>query len=434
MRFTRVLAIAILAGTIGASMEPTQVSAQIREQQPAEFPPDSYKGKQYVDSAGCVFIRAGIDGDVAWVPRVTRARKVVCGFKPSLNTVAAAPAPVESPARVVAQSAPAVAPPPRAVPRRVTPAATAVRPRVVAAPRAPVVVEQQSAVSAYVDSACPSASQLSQQYLRKGRLPVRCGPQTAPIGAARATTGVATTSVAMNSIIALPETFTVDRVITETTRIVPRGVAVRRLNTQNAVVPKGYKSVWTDGRLNPRRAEQNLRGIAEMSLVWTNTLPRRLINQKNGQDLTARLPLVYPYTSITQQRAELGEVKIVRLDGTLVKRIDRNAVSGSVTRAPVISTRSAPKSEVAKPRARAQTTATGDALYVQIGTYRKADTAQRAAQQVARMGLPARIGKHRKGFKTYMTVQAGPFTQGNRLQKAVRKLRKAGYKDAFVRK
>lgn len=71
---------------------------------PAEFPPSSFTGSQFVDSEGCAFIRAGVGGAVSWVPRVDRSRNQLCNFQPTFaqapaaepaSVIAAAPAPQE---------------------------------------------------------------------------------------------------------------------------------------------------------------------------------------------------------------------------------------------------------------------------------------------------------------------------------------------------
>jgi cell division protein FtsN len=157
-----------------------------------------------------------------------------------------------------------------------------------------------------------------------------------------------------------------------------------------------------------------------MLLVWTQTVPRRLIDSRTGRDVTASVPLIYPYIDVVTQSRELGRVTIVQRNGQVAKRIVRN---------PVLSSRSAPKVEHAKPAPRIL----NGKRYVQIGTFGKATNAQKSAQNIAQMGYHARIGKHRKGGKSYLTVQAGPFNDANSLQSAIARLRGAGYADAFAR-
>jgi hypothetical protein len=50
---------------------------------PAELPPKDYAGQQYVDSKGCLFLRAGPKGNESWVPRVTRDGLPICDQPPS---------------------------------------------------------------------------------------------------------------------------------------------------------------------------------------------------------------------------------------------------------------------------------------------------------------------------------------------------------------
>lgn len=82
MRFRKALAISIvsLAWTMPVLGQTLDTVTG-----PAELPPLGFKGTQFVDSTGCVFIRAGFDGRERWVPRVLRSKKVVCGFKPSFE-------------------------------------------------------------------------------------------------------------------------------------------------------------------------------------------------------------------------------------------------------------------------------------------------------------------------------------------------------------
>ncbi|SFS66066.1 Sporulation related domain-containing protein [Sulfitobacter marinus] len=422
MKFRNVVAIAIIFGTASISA----LQAQSFRDQPKEFPPASYKGKQYVDSTGCVFIRAGIDGNVTWVPRVTRKRVGVCGFKPTnAGTALASSAPLNAGAVQItlntppAQTAP-VAVKPRPVPkiRRTAPVVRQTAPKVVRqTAQRPVVAVPAAAQAAPV---CSERSPIAQRYMAGARMAVRCGPQTArieanPVGGTHMTPK---RKMPAGTVMVSPNT-----------RIVPKHVAVNRINTYNTVqVPKGYRSVWEDDRLNPKRTEQTLAGRAQMNLMWTNTVPRRLVNQTTGQDVTAKMPLVYPYTSIDQQRLEMGKVTLSTRNGVTVKRIVRNRGVSSTVRRPTYSSRSAAKADTAA----VAPIRNGGSTYVQVGVFQNAGNAQRTAQRIAGMGMVARIGKSVRGGKTYLSVQAGPFAKAS-APHALGKLRGSGYGDAYIR-
>lgn len=88
----KLLSAVLLAAVCGA------VPALADLASPAELPPPSYQGQEYVDSRGCVFLRAGYGGEVTWVPRVSRDRKQLCGHESTGGAaVAAAPEPAAQP-------------------------------------------------------------------------------------------------------------------------------------------------------------------------------------------------------------------------------------------------------------------------------------------------------------------------------------------------
>jgi hypothetical protein len=227
---------------------------------PAEQPPAGFEATEYVDSSGCVFVRVDVGDRVEWVPRVGPDRQQLCGMVPSVPVMTAeievAPEPVIEAAMPAAPS-PAPVTPPRAPVRTVAtmPAPPPPQPVVTAAPAqlVPVQVLLPDTVrpeDVTVAAPCADPASIAAQYLERSIVPA-CTTASAP-----------------------PRSLTHG-----TDHPQPRASdsPVARLRVEYATPPRGYRNVWTDGRLNPYRGIRTVEGDAQMRMGWTDTVPRRLV-------------------------------------------------------------------------------------------------------------------------------------------------------------
>ena len=187
----RLTALAVLAVTSFASVATAQDISRVGP--PAEVPPASFEGSQFVDSRGCVYVRAGVDGATNWVPRVARDRQPICGQTPTFR-------------------------------ERTTTVAEA----------SPVIITPQPTTRTVQSRTVPNRTVSQQKYT--------AAPQV------------------------------------RQERIVPKHVYDKNRQEVIATVPKGYKPAWEDDRLNPHRAHMTRQGYRATQQVWSNTVPRVLLN------------------------------------------------------------------------------------------------------------------------------------------------------------
>lgn len=374
----KVLTVAVFAAVLAPVGAYSQSIAQIGG--PAELPPSSYKGLQYVDSRGCVFMRVESSGTARWYPRVNAGRKPVCNqVKPgSIDVVAdvpmAEPAPAPVPAaKPVVGRAPMPTIASRMMPQApVRPAQAVVVPKVVAERPAAKIATPPAKSYERAASAGPGKGKIGCYTdapvaevvrLRNGGLAVMCtrgdgtsGGWRPPIYPAGARPGVA-----------LRDPVQVTRAAPSHVQAIP-------------VPPKGYKLAWKDDRLNPMRGIGTAQGQADQDRIWTRKAPARLV-------------------------ADVER-----------KKAGRTGVTMSAMNAPV------------KPAQQG-----GGRAFVQVGTFGVASNASGAVARLRAAGLPVATSKLVKGGKVLQVVLVGPFASAGAAQTGLAQARRAGFGDAFLR-
>ncbi len=491
MNVKRFVLVSALAATCVLSFSGVSAQSLSRDSGPAEQPPASFTANQYVDSKGCVYIRAGVDGNTSWVPRVSRSRKVVCGLSPSIRSggntaVAAAASQTQQPVQIGA--APTTAPKSPA-PAAATPAVRPARATVasVLAPRPvrtvaskPVVKQRITPTVQTARAPRPSTFQVARPVRQEARVQavkpqaqprvIRVAPAAQAVQPRRVKTNTqrqVATSQTCRGASAVSQRYiggrnTEVRCGPQTQAFVTRagdvtGGTFRSANGQvlnsanvspNAIVvprhvyeeqqasrvtsptPKGYRNAWQDDRLNTRRAHQTLGGKAQTDLVWTQTVPRVLIVRSTGRDVTRSFPgLKYPYTSEAQQNAAWRQGnQAVSSQGQAPRRVQQRQVVRQQAVAPRKQVQVSTRTSAPRKPA-----AVAGKRFVQVGTFGVVSNAQSTAARIQRMGLPVRIGKFTRGGKQMRIVLAGPFGSSAHVNGALNAVRNAGFRDAFAR-
>lgn len=372
---------------------------------PAELPPAGYKGQQYVDSRGCVYLKAGLSGQVNWVLRVGRDRKPMCnqtptfGAKPAIEVATAEE--MAAPAQVVVEAAPEPKPQPK-------PAATVVEvapkpmgiltpapviaaldvPEPTARPRVSGGYETTGSGTGSRRIGCFTSAPVAERVkLRNGGTAVVCtrgdGTLTGwrpPIYADGAGVGASLSDPPVGFVGGGAQGGgqgnSGGHADGGQDGLLADAGAVR--------VPKGYKLAWEDDRLNPKRGKGTAQGWADQDQVWTRDVPAEAVTTKT------RKKRVAASASVAEQPTSRQTVSTKSVGGTA-----RN--------------------------------------YIQVGTFGVAANADGAAARLKALGLPVARAKVTKGGKGLQIVMAGPFASAADAHSALSAVRGAGFGDAFLK-
>lgn len=400
------------------------------------MPPASYNGQQYVDSRGCVFLRAGYGGKTTWVPRVTRDRKQLCGYGASGPVEVAKPAP--APAAPKVETAAVEAPSPKPAPKvaakptpTLAPAPAVTRPATATelAATGGTVVAAPSGGTGY-RLACPASNPVAERFeVRGGGTKILCttgdgtmAGATFPRLVAGDLSGVATGYDAYAGTAAAGG---------DSGGYVTGGKAQKSTKSAkypSATPPAGYKLAWDDDRLNPNRGKQTVDGFLAMDEIWTRTTPAELREDSKIKRKPVTIIMRHSDGTTSQHDGYVlsskGGEKVVQIKGSEEILVSKSTKSV----APEVSAPKATKTAKAvKPAVEP-----GDAgrFLVQVGTFGVASNADGVAGKLKGLGLPVARGKLNGGALT--VVYAGPFGSAGEARQALSAARGLGFGDARI--
>lgn len=424
---------------------------------PAENPPASFKGSQYVDSRGCVFLRAGIGGRVNWVPRISRDRKALCGQSRAAAAKDAA----------IAETAPmpASASQPKAVSRAVPPssfgtstkpietiasvqpkAPRVTAPRVTAKPapqaivRAPVVAaaappakQPRTAPGVERQSGCPRTSPYGARVtLADGQRTLLCSADAGfDVQAA-----VSRMQVSRNTpppvLQPAPQDLQTARAPADQPRVAAtaRAASVRPAGTEagvsagggyrcpaNAPVAQRYQirgggstvmCIAANGGLDSATPPLALPGQAEM------TVPKGYKKAWKDDRLNPNRAKGTVYGQAQQDQVWTRDVP-AQLAGNVTVR------KAAVRKVYTTSASNAPRA------------AAGGRYYVQVGTFGESANAAKSAARLQALGLPVAKSRITSKGRNLQIVMAGPFGDAGSANAALSAARRSGFGDAFIR-
>jgi len=481
MRAVNAVLVGMLLVSLGVEAEARSLRASGG---PAEIPPTSFTGTQYVDSEGCAFIRAGYGGSVQWVPRVSRNKQVICGMTPSLGrTARAAPAKpqVARPRLVLRPNGASVTAKPRAM---------ATRPRLLAGPARAVItappgqtrkIQKRAPFPLFAvlfgrpkpalsGTGAPAPTVFGTTYKKPAVIPVARQPRA--YGPRRQVAGITTTGITTTGITATGITATGMEAAffggqSSDIRRGPQAVhpgdyfngrlgrngvpfsnpaargnaapagAPLRIVVQSSlpVVPAGYKSLLTAANDASRSGVGTSRGQAAMDLIWTQTMPRRLIDVTTGSDVTTKYTQIrYPYTSArvsTRSYVPAGSARLVH--GPRRKRLIKDpAAPSNMTGFSKISDVSASDPGVSRIAAKGASGKPRTGRFIQVATFGVPANATRTMARFRLKGMPTASRGLRLRGKSYDIVLLGPFADEAGVRAALNSAVRAGFSDAFL--